>query len=111
MFLLTGKLTGILTGKLIGKLTGKLTSMLTGKLKGKSQASLQTHCKDLRRYYISTTTYMLYSVFDYYIYTSNRYWYLLYFTTTTLQRNVVFSMTFLIYFVVAANCRYNYNNL
>ena len=39
------------------------------------------------------------------------YQYLLYSTTTTLQRNVVFSMTFLIYFVVAENCRYNYNDL
>ena len=34
-----------------------------------------------------------------------------YSTTTTLQRTVVFSTTFLIYFVVAANCRYNYDDL
>ena len=39
------------------------------------------------------------------------YYDLSYSTTTTLQRTVVFSTTFLIYFVVAANCRYNYDDL
>ena len=39
------------------------------------------------------------------------HYYLSYSTTTTLQRTVVFSTTFLIYFVVAANCRYNYDDL
>ena len=39
------------------------------------------------------------------------YYYLSYSTTTTLQRTVVFITTFLIYFVVAANCRYNYDDL
>ena len=39
------------------------------------------------------------------------YYHLSYSATTTLQRTVVFSTTFLIYFVVAANCRYNYDDL
>ena len=39
------------------------------------------------------------------------YYDLSYSTTTTLQRTVVFITTFLIYFVVVANCRYNYDDL